>query len=124
MIARYRIVDRARFLRVLRRFLKYIFIPPIVITVMLSSFLSFVAVDHNSGGYYCDYYDKEGLIYRESHGCSVELGRLSRFFVRTAAVFFIMSSSVSLVFGVGFYGMYFILSRERLGLGKVASENT
>lgn len=120
----YRIVDRARFFRVLRRFLKYIFVPPIVITAMLTVFLSLVVVDHNSGGYYCNYYDKEGLIYREAHECSVELGRLSRFFARTAAVYFFLLGSVSAVFGLGFYGMYFIYADERLGLGKVEGDST
>lgn len=120
MFAGYRIVDRTRFFRVLRRFLKYFLFPPFAIALLLTIFLSYVAVDHNAGGYYCEYYSGEGHIYRGRQECSVEIGRLSEFSVNTAVSLFVLLVLPSAVFGFGFYILYVVYSHRRLGFGKAA----
>lgn len=111
-----RIDDRSRFVRVLRRFLKYVFVPPALAALLLGIFLSYVAVDHNSGGYYCDYYDRDGFFYRERQECSVRTERLLEFFAEAAGAILVLSSAVFAILGLAAYLMYFVLAPERLGL--------
>lgn len=115
MTGRYRIVDRPRFFRVLRKFFKYISVPTILIAVFLTVFLSYVAIDHNSGGYYCDYYDSEGAIYRERQGCSVRIARVAEYFIETMGIIFLLVSPFFLILGGMFYTLYFVFSPQRLG---------
>ena len=114
----YRIDDRTRFFRVLRRFLKYIFVPAALATLLLSVFLSYVAVEHNSGGYYCNYYDQDGFFYRERQDCSVETERVFVFFIGTAGAVFLLSGTFLAVLGIGVYLRYLVVAPERLGLEK------
>ncbi len=118
MLPKYRIVDRAKFFRILRRTAAWVFSLTLGISLLVGYFFASTALTLNRGGKYCDYYN-EGLIYYAPDDCYIEILALLDhawpFALLAFCVFIVFFSSLAL----GMALLYLRYQHERLGLAKV-----
>ena len=118
MLPRYRIVDRPRFFRILRRTALCVLSWTLGMSFLVGYFFASTALTRNKDGKFCDYYN-EGLIYYPPDDCYIEimalLDRAWPFALLAFCVFILFFSSIAL----GTVLLYLRYQHERLGLAKV-----